>query len=83
MNLNAGIISKNPELVKHSAGNPMFMNKFGDSWLCESCPFKKVCTDYQRRFKQPWTEEDEHREMKKIVEELREKFKIFFPSKPN
>lgn len=68
--------------MKHTAGNPTFMNKFGESWLCEDCSFRKSCSGYQRRFKEAWTEEDELQELRKTMEELGEKFKIFFPAKP-
>jgi hypothetical protein len=43
--LQKGIDSKNPALVKHAAKDRMFINNYGINWLCSSCLYEKQCRE--------------------------------------
>jgi hypothetical protein len=45
--LQFAVDNHNPNLAKAVVDNVDYINKSGDHWFCNSCPYKHSCTAYQ------------------------------------
>jgi hypothetical protein len=66
--LQKGLDNKDPDLVGHVLENFNYINRGGNNWYCESCPYKKMCAGY----KEPW--ELPEVEIEKSFTQLRQRF---------